>query len=134
MVKRRHKPISPSEIITIADQQRPKKVGPPQRLRSWLSRDAYTMYCRNVSIAGGLCDHSMDLMWLQCASYSADLVGFKHSATRSCSAFRSLAHVPDGDRDKNDGDNDGGAADPCWYRIPHPAPPFMQLDGIRITR
>jgi hypothetical protein len=34
MVKRRHKPISPSEIFTIADQQRQKKVGPPQRLRS----------------------------------------------------------------------------------------------------
>ena len=34
MVKLRHKTISPSEIIIIADQRRQKKVGPPQRLRS----------------------------------------------------------------------------------------------------
>ena len=32
MVKLRHKTISPSEIIIIADQRRQKKVGPPQRL------------------------------------------------------------------------------------------------------
>jgi hypothetical protein len=33
MVKRRHKPISDSEIVTLADQQAQKKVGAKQRLR-----------------------------------------------------------------------------------------------------
>jgi hypothetical protein len=33
MVKRRHKPISDSEISTLADQQRPEKVGSKRRLR-----------------------------------------------------------------------------------------------------
>jgi len=32
MVKRMHKPISDSEIVTIADNQRRLKVGSPQRL------------------------------------------------------------------------------------------------------
>jgi hypothetical protein len=32
MVKRRHKPISDSEISTLADQQRPEKVGSKRRL------------------------------------------------------------------------------------------------------
>jgi hypothetical protein len=39
MVKRRHKPISKSEIVTIPDRQAQKKVGPQQRLHpstSWL--------------------------------------------------------------------------------------------------
>jgi hypothetical protein len=33
MVKRRHKPISDSEIVTIAQHRRQEKVGPKQRLR-----------------------------------------------------------------------------------------------------
>jgi hypothetical protein len=33
MVKRRHKPISDSEIVTFAHRVRQQKVGPKQRLR-----------------------------------------------------------------------------------------------------
>jgi hypothetical protein len=51
MVKRRHKPISPSEIITIADQQRQKKVGPPQRLRF---SSSFLIQNKNPGIAAGV--------------------------------------------------------------------------------
>lgn len=37
-------------------------------------------------------------------------------------AFRLLAHVPNGDRDKHDSDNSGKVADPFRYRIPHSEP------------
>jgi hypothetical protein len=39
MVKRRHKPISDSEIVTIAQHRHQEKVGPKQRLRSLDSRE-----------------------------------------------------------------------------------------------
>ena len=38
---------------------------------------------------------------------------------------RLLAHVPEGDRDKNEDDHNGAVAHPLWYRVPHPEPPFI---------
>jgi hypothetical protein len=48
VVKRRHKPISDSGIVTLADQQAQKKVGAKQRLL----KNAYRARCSAYRVAG----------------------------------------------------------------------------------